>query len=212
MKPVKIYLLIDPITNEIRYVGKTIQPLKSRLSAHINEKSNCHRSHWIEKLKRAGVNPEIVLLEEIDGAWPWQESERFWIKYLRAIGINLTNNTSGGDGVPDLPEETRAKMRLTWLGRKHKPETIEKLRGCRKSYKHSKATKKKMSLSQRGRKITWGDKIAKGTRKLTDKDLLEITAALKKGEMVCSLAKKYHVHRTTISKVNTGNYLKKGQK
>lgn len=49
--PVYIYGLTDPITEEIRYIGKSIRPTE-RLSNHCNEKSNCHRSNWIQSLKK----------------------------------------------------------------------------------------------------------------------------------------------------------------
>lgn len=38
----------------------------------------------------------------------------------------LTNATSGGDGVPDLPPETRQRMAQVWIGRKHRPESLKK--------------------------------------------------------------------------------------
>ena len=35
MKEVYIYSLSDPITKEIKYIGKTVKPIKDRLNAHI---------------------------------------------------------------------------------------------------------------------------------------------------------------------------------
>ena len=76
----------------------------------MNDKSKCHRANWLQSLKSKGLKPDIVILEEINGKWPWQESERYWIARAKKLGWPLTNNTSGGDGVPDLPEETRKKI------------------------------------------------------------------------------------------------------
>lgn len=49
-----IYVLKDPDTNEIRYVGKTIKPLDSRLANHIyHAKKPKHRNkrlNWIRSL------------------------------------------------------------------------------------------------------------------------------------------------------------------
>lgn len=201
-----IYCLVDPRNGEPRYVGKTVQELEVRVNCHMQDKSNCHRVHWLNELKREGLKPDYFIIEEIEGAWPWQESERFWIGYFKRSGFKLTNNTSGGDGVPNLPPETRARMRLTWLGKKHKPETIEKLRACRPNYKHSEETKARMSASQKGRKILWIDKIAKSLRKITTEQAEAIKQRLLNGERVTAIAKELSIHRTTISKIKMGTY------
>ena len=172
----------------------------------MNEVSNCHRSHWLQGLKRRGLSAEIVIFERITGNWPWQASERYWIAYGRKQGWPLTNNTSGGDGVPDLPAETRDRMAAVWKGRKHSPQTAEKLRKMRIGVKHTAETKAKMSAAHKGRKITWAHKLGKAVRKLTKEDTEHITEARNRGESVISLAKKYGVHRTTISKIKTGKY------
>lgn len=205
-KPVYIYGLIDPRTQLIRYVGKTNQALPSRLNSHIQDRGRCHRVNWISELRRLGLKPEIVLIERLEGNWPWQEAERYWIAYGRANGWPLTNNTSGGDGVCDLPPETRERMRATWLGRKHSPETIIKLRAARRLRKTSDETKQKMRASMIGRKILWLDKIALANRKLTPDHAIEISERRAAGERVIDLAREYGVHRTTISKIRTGKY------
>lgn len=46
MRKVKIYKLIDPFTNEVRYVGKTEKTLKHRLSMHITTSiKNKNKTH-----------------------------------------------------------------------------------------------------------------------------------------------------------------------
>ena len=203
--PVYIYGLTDHETGEVRYIGKSIRPFE-RLQNHMNEKSNCHRSHWLQSLKKRGLKPGLVIFERIIGAWPWQHSERYWIAYGRRKGWRLTNNTSGGDGVPDLPPETRAKMAAVWKGRKHSPETAEKLRNYRLGVLHSDETKAKMSAAHKGRKITWGDKISQATTSLTVDQVDEIKAAISNGAKVKDLADQYGRHRTTISKIKMGTY------
>jgi GIY-YIG catalytic domain len=202
-KPVVIYALIDPRNGRIRYVGKTNQNLKSRLSAHILEKSKCHRCHWLDQLKAAGLKPLMAQLELVQTR-TWQEAERHWIKTLKAEGCDLTNNTSGGDGVPDLPPEVRARISRAWIGRKHKPETIEKLRG--RTFNHTQDHKERMSRIMTGRKILWVDKISKANRKLNEGMISEIKRRLNAGELVKDLAAEFRVHRTTLSKINTGIY------
>lgn len=206
VRPVFIYGLVDPLTDEIRYIGKTVRP-KERLQNHMNEKSNCHRSHWLQSLKAQGLRPSMVLIEEVCGAWPWQESERHWIAYGRRHGWPLTNNTSGGDGVPDLPIETRRKMASTWLGRKHSDETKAKI-GASSSFRcASELTRKKMSNAHSGREITWAEKIGEANRKFDAEAVLVIRDRLASGEKVVSLALEYGVHRGTITKIKKGIYM-----
>ena len=122
------------------------------------------------------------------------------------MGWRLTNNTSGGDGVPDLPAATRAKMAAVWKGRKHKPETAEKMRAYRMGVKHTQETKDKMSRAHKGREITWGDKLSEALCSLTPREVLSIKDELDNGARVIDLADKYNRHRTTISKIKKGKY------
>lgn len=200
-----IYGLTDPETGAVRYIGKSIRPLE-RFANHMNEKSNCHRSHWLQSLKARGLEPGLVIFEEVSGAWPWQEAERYWIARGRRLGWPLTNNTSGGDGVPDLHPEARAKIATTWKGRKHTPETLEKMRVASASRRHTPETKALMSRRHKGRKITWTDKLSEAVRKLSPDDVAAIRARLDAGERVKNLAAEYGVHRTTMSKVKKGKY------
>lgn len=200
-----IYALIDPDTAKIRYIGKSIRP-KQRLQNHMNEASNCHRSHWLQSLKKAGKTPHQVILQELDDDVHWQSYEIAWIKHGREMGWPLTNNTDGGDGVCNLPEETRKRMSKIWSGRKHKPETIEKLKAARALRVTSEETRKKHSNAMKGRKITWKEKIAEANRKIDDEKLNVIMSRLKNGEKVIDLSKKYGVHRTTITKIKHGRY------
>lgn len=200
-----IYGLIDPESQQIRYIGKSIRP-RERLRDHMNEISNCHRSHWLRRLRARGQMPELVILEEIRGEWPWQEAERYWIARAKALGWPLVNNTNGGDGVEGLPIETRQRMAKVWIGRKHRPETLRKLREARRARSTSDETRKKMSLSQTGRKITWTAKIAEKNRKLTITEVDSIKLRIENGEKVRDIALELGLHRTTLSRITTGTY------
>lgn len=202
-----IYGLVDPETKEIRYIGKSIRPIE-RLQNHMNDKSKCHRANWLQGLKKKGLKPELVIFEMIQGSndWSWQESEKYWIKRGRALGWPLTNNTDGGDGVVNLPPETREKMRLTWLGRKHKPETLIKLSKASKGRIKTQEMRDAMSEKMKGRIITWGDKVSEATKKFTQEQVNEIKIRLDSGELGVDLSKEYGVHRTTLSKIKMGTY------
>jgi predicted kinase len=200
-----IYGLIDPDTRKIRYIGKSVRP-KERLQNQMNELSNCHRSHWLQELKRNGKRPYQITLQELEDSEPWQEWEKAWIKHGRESGWPLTNNTDGGDGVCNLPVETRQRMARVWLGRKHSAESLERLRIARAQRITTDETRKRISAAMAGRQITWRDKISASNRKLSQLDIASILDALNSGASVVSLSNQYGVHRTTISKVKKGKY------
>lgn len=108
-----IYGLVDPRNHELRYVGKTIQPLEDRLRIHLNDAKNIKRRHvcvWIRKVARDGFTPEIFEIESVNE--DWVQAEQFWIAYFRYVGAVLTNHTKGGEGA---------------LGYKHRPESRKKM-------------------------------------------------------------------------------------
>lgn len=124
-----IYALIDPRTQEVRYIGKANNPF-DRLKGHLGEKkSNTHKYHWIETLKTELIVPILQILEVCDKV-AWQEKEIYWIKFFKSIGSNLTNSTDGGDGYTEMSKEVREKIsKLNRLnkGRKFSEERNRKI-------------------------------------------------------------------------------------
>ena len=111
-----IYVLIDPRTEEIRYVGKTSRQLELRLRGHRRV------FDW---------NPRIELVQEVPDDF-WQEAERYWITYFRAIGCPLANVNSGGGGVAigyRQSKEHSARISAALKGRSfpsmHQPHSLE---------------------------------------------------------------------------------------
>jgi|688.fasta_scaffold00037_201 hypothetical protein len=49
----------------------------------------------------------------------------------------------------------REITRLTWLGRNHSPESIEKIKKARSKQITTEETRKKMSLARKGKKLNW---------------------------------------------------------
>lgn len=200
-RSVYIYALIDPCDGEIRYVGKSIRP-RQRLQNHCNEPAGTWRTNWLQSLKRRGRRPQLRILQVLDRDDDWQQAERRWIADLKAEGVRLTNCTAGGDGVVGLPSEIRARMRMVWLGRKHKPETLEKLRG--RTFKHTDEHRAKMRRVMAGRRITWGDKLRLALSKLTESQVREIRRDLACGVIQTVLADRYGVNKGTISNIKRG--------
>lgn len=121
---VKIYTLSHPVTNEIRYVGKTKFSLNDRLCKHLITKENNHRSKWIHSLTKIGLKPKIEILEEVLES-NWQQTEQYWIAQLRAWNFNLVNLTNGGEsGI--ISERCRKACIKANTGLKHSDSLIEK--------------------------------------------------------------------------------------
>lgn len=97
MNEIYIYKLIDPITQHIRYVGKTLN-LKQRLRNHIKrcKINKYHSAVWINSLFNKGLEPIIEIIE-ICNESNWTEREKYWISFYKNI-YDLTNILDGGDG------------------------------------------------------------------------------------------------------------------
>jgi hypothetical protein len=135
-----VYTLADPRTDEIRYVGKTVN-LKNRYADHLRCNGTLHVHNWIKQLRNLELKPKIEVLEECNS--DWQLAEIYWIEQLRQWGFNLTNHAIGGLGgqTGRIPwnkgkkgcwsEEILQKMREAstgnkhWLGKKQKPEDVK---------------------------------------------------------------------------------------
>ena len=92
-----IYILQDPTTLNVRYVGKSKNPQR-RYSSHLwaKPKVKYHSYYWIQKLLKQGLKPIMTVIDEIEGDWQWLE--KYWISQFKQWGFNLTNITSGGEG------------------------------------------------------------------------------------------------------------------
>lgn len=103
-----IYALVDPISNQLRYVGQTRRTIKTRLRQHICEakanRSMTHCHKWIRQLLKFGSCPEIEMLEESSSL---DVDEIFWIGYWKSLGAKLTNHTSGGETTILDPNRTK---------------------------------------------------------------------------------------------------------
>ena len=162
-----IYKLIDPETQEIRYVGKANDPQK-RLKQHIahsqNQAKGTYIGYWIASLRKRGLKPLLEIIEEVSFAI-WQERELYWINHYIQHGHNLVNTYFGGKGVGMVPPEVRAKMALARTGKKRSPEAVAKLIASKTGMKYkpiSEEGRRNMGNSRRGMKYPpeFGAKVA----------------------------------------------------
>lgn len=137
-----IYGLVDPLTKETRYIGAT-KNITKRLEQHLKDKSNTYKVHWIKKLRRQNLVPEIITIEETSEK-EWQNKERFWISYYRKQGARLTNLCDGGQGLINPTNSTRKKLSRA-IDNRVALGTWELLK---KGFHHSEKTKRRMSKSR----------------------------------------------------------------
>ncbi len=116
-----VYGLVNPITNELFYVGCTSMSLDDRLRNHydnLREAVNTDRRKVNKRLKYLlDLLPNIascMLLESVQSG-KWEERERFYISKYRKINSNLTNvaiGGKGGDTYTYLSDEDKSKRSM----------------------------------------------------------------------------------------------------
>lgn len=92
-----IYALIDPRTDAIRYIGRTVN-MEVRLSGHLSDMWGTphkrgrltRKEAWLAELLGSGLDPEIRLLSI--STWERsQEDERTLVAHYISGGCDLTN-------------------------------------------------------------------------------------------------------------------------
>lgn len=108
-----IYTLSDPITQEVRYVGKTINP-KQRKHNHsnISRDKGTHKRNWINLLKKQGLKPNFEIIDQVENDWKFWE--KYWIAQFKSWGFNLCNYTLGGDGLESANQTSFKKGQIPW--------------------------------------------------------------------------------------------------
>jgi hypothetical protein len=221
-----IYVLIDPRTGEVRYVGKSNDPIR-RLQGHL-QSARADKPwgvcRWIRDLAAVGLTPGVVVIDQVS-ADEWEPAEVEWIAHFRSAGARLTNTAPGGLGgfSPEAIEkahaakrgvaaslETRAKMSAAKLGVKKSPEHVEAVRKAltgRANGPLSAETKAKISASLTGRRRspetrTRMSAARRGERcynaRLTEHDVLAIRAAVASGTPRKEMSTRYGVSYTTV--------------
>jgi len=88
-----IYVLIDPDTKEIQYVGQTIRGFK-RIREHYSKGylGSSRVNRFVKRLKKQNKIFDVEYLEYCDSFEKLFEAEQFYISYFKFIGIDLLNH------------------------------------------------------------------------------------------------------------------------
>lgn len=211
MKNGTIYILRDPRIKDkiksIRYVGTTIQPLKTRLSDHIGEGKRyikrTHKNNWIKNLQRDNCEPIIEKIDEIAMKYMFSKEIEYIRKY-KELGCKLVNSTEGGEGLLNPTKKTRKKISIAQrnnkngVGHKLSKNLREELSLMKMGNKgrmgipHTMETKEKLRISHSGDKSS--------SAKLTWDEVKEIRKKYKTGDYTQQLlADDYGVTLGTIN-------------
>jgi hypothetical protein len=195
MRTTIIYGIADPVTTELRYIGKTVTSLPRRLDAHLHNarrrlKQPC--AHWIASLLAKGIRPEIFEIEVCLPGSDWEEAEQFWIENFRALGCRLLNLSIGG-GAGALgwraTEATKRRMSAALTGRPVSEETRRKIGASNSGKVRSAEVCRQIADGRRGEKAP--------TAKITDADVPVIRALRTAGYTGSQVGSMYGITKTS---------------
>jgi hypothetical protein len=88
---VAIYVLTDPVSGEVRYVGKSVDPYR-RLGQHMRDRSayGTDKQRWMHGLWMQGQAPQMWVIQRVPSNRQ-NQAEREWIARYQAQGARLVN-------------------------------------------------------------------------------------------------------------------------
>jgi len=168
-----IYKAINRINGKV-YIGKTINGLERRISAHLRKKNG---SYFSSALRKYGIqNFEFAIIDTAESNDVLLEKEIYWIKQFNSMTPNGYNLTQGGQGSNGwvISDESKKKMSISKKGKslseEHKRKISKAGKGRIFSAEHrirlgeanrrriskpiSEETRKKLSAAHKGKKWT----------------------------------------------------------
>ena len=146
MKTVYFYVLRCPITNEVKYVGRSVNP-SGRYRQHIHsgkrEGVKDRKAAWIKGLLNKNLKPILEIIDKLENYKDIEEvkrKEEFLILEFKKI-YDLKNDRDIVENGYNFSDESREKMSKAQRGNTN-----------RRGKKASKETKKKISISRKGKK------------------------------------------------------------
>lgn len=197
-----IYQIENSCSGRI-YVGSTYN-LRLRITSHLCKMRKCHPNRLImDDVRVYGIDSfNFSVLE--DGVI---EAERFiaeqkWIDTFSSNGTPMYNMQpyAGKTRGRPVSVETRRKLSEAHKGRKFSEKARAALTAANMGRTFSEETRKKMSEKQ----LSKPPSELRTHFKLTEDDVREIDALLKSGETLVSIAKRFGVYYTAISKIKHG--------
>lgn len=163
-KNICIYGLIDPNTNELKYIGQTIQGFH-RIREHFykclkrNKITNCLSKSkvWIHSLKKQNQIFKVIYLEYFENDLNLDEAEKFYIDYFKFLGCKLLNEHIGASFLRNkrITNEERQLISIKTKEAMQNPLVKNKLKTFQKGSipwnkgkSHSNETKEKISKLQ----------------------------------------------------------------
>lgn len=186
-----IYALIDPNTQQVRYIGKT-KYLNKRYNAHINDSKKSHKTNWIKSLKP--LVPELFILDVCDDL-SWVNLEQYWISQFKTWGFDLTNVTEGGEGSSGmkLSETHRNNISNGLKGRVVTTETRLKISQSNKGKHKSESHILNLKLSHKGKAPVTKNRFKRKIGQYLNGELIAIWDSIR------DAANNYNVHESSIS-------------
>lgn len=152
-----IYTLLDPNTNQVRYIGKSDNP-NNRLKDHIKKCGNSvnHKNNWVLSLLKENKKPILEVVDVVPKE-EWAFWETYYIDLYKSWGFELTNTAPGGVG-GNLGSEVNEKISKSKKGFKHTEETKKKMSEYRMGKTLTNEVKEKLSKKLIGNKRALGNK------------------------------------------------------
>lgn len=156
-KPLEGYGFIYKITcntTKESYIGQTVKSINSRWNRHKKRKRECLKIN--RAIKKYGENNFTLYKLGIFPKDSLNNAEIEAIKIFKTLSPDGYNLTEGGKSGGSLSEETKAKLakycgaKSSFYGKKHSPESIEKMRLYRTGKAVSKETAEKISKIKKG--------------------------------------------------------------
>lgn len=215
-----VYKITNKINGKV-YIGLSKNPV-ARFSHHCRARLTI-KTRLTQSMKRHGIeNFEMTVLEEHDTKESVKAAEiRLIFEHNSQDPDKGYNMTSGGDGCPDLSEESKEKMREAGRLRIPSPETREKMSKAHKgrimSPEHCKnlSIARRKTISEKGIQPLSEDTkklIGEATRgsknpsaKLNEDKVREIKKLLAEGKLThYQIAELFHISRQTIGFIKNG--------
>ncbi len=114
METTFIYMLICPIDNQVKYVGKA-NNVPHRVKDHMLDLRGVskEKAEWILELRKAKLKPIVEILDEVS-VEDWKYWEAFWMEYFISLGCKLLGKRCPGRGLTYSNSMTFKKNNIPW--------------------------------------------------------------------------------------------------